>query len=64
MNTPLEVELTNKILSAFLDRNGFDSIWDELDYDIKFDIKDEIVEIIRIGIEKYTEELRLLNIGD
>jgi len=59
-----EVELANKILSAFLDRNGFDSIWDELDYDIKFDIKDEIVEIIRIGIEKYTEELRLMNIGD
>ena len=64
MNTPLEVELTNKILSSLLDRGGFDSLWDELDYNVKFEIKDEIVEIIRIGIEKYTEELRLMNIGD
>ena len=60
MNPPLfEVELANKILSSLLDRGGFDSLWDELDYNVKFEIKDEITEIIRKDVDELLREYEI-----
>ena len=61
MNTPFELDLTDKILDALLDRGVFDGLADDLD--VMREIETEMAEIIRIGIEEYTEMLRLMNIG-
>ena len=61
MNTPFELDLTDKILDALLDRGVFDGLADDLD--VMREIETEMAEIIRIGIEEYTEMLRLMNMG-
>ena len=61
MNTPFELDLTDKIMDALLDRGVFDGLADDLD--VMREIETEMAEIIRIGIEEYTEMLRLMNIG-
>ena len=62
MDNPLDVELANKILDALLDRGVFDyGLADDLG--VMREIETEMADIIRIGIEEYTEMLRLMNIG-
>ena len=62
MNTPFELDLTDKILDALLDRGVFDyGLADDLG--VMREIETEMADIIRIGIEEYTEMLRLMNIG-
>jgi len=60
-HTPLELDLTDKIMDALLDRGVFDGLADDLD--VMREIETEMADIIRIGIEEYTEMLRLMNIG-
>lgn len=39
-------ELTQKVIDALVSRQGFDSVWADIDDDIREEIKEEIASII------------------